>query len=140
MGYCMLPCPCQRLFEECGLEYSQTICAAPQYVTVYPFGTYNACPPTLGNYPDGVNGSIYEVKVGKHIYKVIQNFTQGSQHYYPIYLYKNFDGEQDYFETPEGYSTAECNYYGTDLVEDCSQYVDKPEEFKKDIGEVCEGI
>ncbi len=131
MGQCTLPCACKLLFDKCGFNYSLDVCSSPQYVSVYPFGTFDAC-----HYSD-INGSIFNVEVGSQIFKISQNFT--GKNSFPVYLHKSFEGKGKYYETPYGYSSGICDKYKPiNLLDECSVYVNDPDEFKKAVGDNCD--
>ncbi|MFA5406486.1 MAG: transglutaminase-like domain-containing protein, partial [Candidatus Nanoarchaeia archaeon] len=142
MGYCSMPCACVKLAEQCGFDYNETSCAAPQYITVTPFGTFNACPSEMNNYPEGLNGSTYSLGVNYELFTVNQDFTLGSDYYYPLYLHKNFDDETDYFTgSREVIGSDVCDgYFKTfdELVEACAVFVSEPG-FETAVRGVCGG-
>ncbi len=147
MSYCAMPCSCRELLSKCNISYTQISCAGPQIITIKPlsvFGSFNACPPTLNGYPQGLNGSTYLVTIGGRDFIIHQNFTVNGEYYYPVFLHPDlFNGVFTYY-TPDGMELV--NDYCvdndesiTDLLIDCSNYVsfDERYDFQSKINEVC---
>jgi hypothetical protein len=121
-------------------SYKQKKAAAPQWVAVRPDevgDSFNACPDTMLFYPNWndsdalgddspltgkMNGAVYELRIGDAIFDAIQDFTPGSDYYYPVTLWKNFDEEDDYYTSDvAGLSSVYC--YGNVNCDFCSIYL-----------------